>query len=265
MREIGKEELKKIQIAILVSIHEYCEQQGLRYSLSSGTLLGAVRHKGFIPWDDDIDIMMPRPDYERFRTTYPGFNPHYSVQSYHNDDSYWFNFVKVFDNRTLFIEGAARNGVYVDVFPVDGFPDNQQEINSLLGRATSLLNRDLRWATKEYRVKTKKKDIFLHYLKYLCRRLLVDSHQRTVDKIDNMFLSNGFEVMPMAGSFFFDRMEGILPRTVYEQYKRIEFENCSFCCISNTHIYLESLYGDYMQLPPVEERVGRHNIHAYWL
>lgn len=69
----------------------------------------------------------------------------------------------------------------------------------------------------------------------------------------------------MAGFFFFDRMLGILQRPIYEHYKRIEFEKCSFCCIDDTHLYLESLYGDYMQLPPIEERVGRHNIHAYWL
>lgn len=265
MREIGKEELKKIQIAILVSIHEFCEQQGLRYSLCFGTLLGAVRHKGFIPWDDDIDIMMPRPDYERFRTTYPGFNPHYSVQSYHIDDSYWFNFVKVYDNRTLFIEDAARNGVFVDVFPVDGFPDDNQEIEHILDKATLLLNRDLRWATKEYKVKTQRKDFIPHYLKYMCRNLLVDSRQHTIKKIDNLFLSNSFDSSSMAGVFFFDKMLAILPKSLYEQYKLIQFEGYLFYCIDDTHRYLKSLYGDYMQLPPLEQRVGRHNIHAFWL
>lgn len=265
MREIGKEELKKIQITILRSIHEFCEQQNLRYSLSHGTLLGAVRHKGFIPWDDDVDIMMPRPDYERFRITYPGFNPHCSVQSYHNDDSYWFNFLKVYDNRTLFIECAARNGVYIDVFPVDGFPENQQERSSILDRATILLNHDLRWATKEYKVKILRKDYVLHYLKYQYRNLLVDSRQHTIIKIDDLFLNNPFDESPVAGMFFFDRMQAILPRLIYEQYKLIEFENSFFSCIEDTHVYLHSLYGDYMQLPPVEERVGRHNIHAYWL
>lgn len=265
MREIGKEELKKIQIAILVSIHEFCEQQGLRYSLCFGTLLGAVRHKGFIPWDDDIDIMMPRPDYEKFRATYPGFNPHYSVQSYHIDDSYWFNFVKVYDNRTLFIESAARNGVYVDVFPVDGFPEKQQERDSILNSVSLLLNRDLRWATKEYKVKTQRKDFILHYLKYLSRSLLVGSRQHTIKKIDDLFLSNSFDSSYLAGVFFFGRMLAIMPRSLYEQYKLIQFEGNLLYCINDTHQYLKSLYGDYMQLPPLEKRVGRHNIHAYWL
>ncbi len=265
MREIGKEELKKLQLDILISIHEFCQQQNLRYSLSSGTLLGAVRHKGFIPWDDDIDIMMPRPDYERFIESYPGFNQNYEVQSYKNDDSYWFNFGKVFDNRTLFIEGAARNGVYVDIFIVDGFPDDEQEMSNILSEATLLVNRDLRWATKEYKVKTNFKDKILHFLKYQYRRHLVAKRQVTAKRIDDLFLCHAFEKSPMAGYFFFDFYEGILPRPVYEQYKSIQFEGYDFMSIVDTHTYLENVYGDYMKLPPVEQRVGRHNIHAFWL
>ncbi len=248
-----------------MSIHEFCEQQGLRYSLSYGTLLGAVRHKGYIPWDDDIDIMMPRPDYEEFRTTYPGFNPRYSVQSYHSDASYWFSFIKVYDNRTLFVESAAKNGVYVDIFPVDGFPEDQQEINTILMQATKLLNHDLRWATKEYRVNIKKNDIILHFMKYLCRSPLVDSRLNTVKKIDELFMNHTFKNSPLAGIFFFDRLSAVLPRRLYENYKLIQFENNTFYSIDNTHLFLESLYGDYMKLPPVDQRIGHHNIIAYWL
>lgn len=265
MREVGKEELREIQIEILKSIHSFCVHEGLRYSLSSGTLLGAVRHKGYIPWDDDIDIMMPRPDYEMFRKTYPGYNPNYSVQSYHVDESYWFNFVKVYDKRTVFVENAAKNGVYVDVFPIDGLPNSQEERMRILERATVLVNRDLRWTTKEYRVKTQKKDVILHYLKYLCRNKLVDSRQNTIKKLDELFLFNSFDNSPVAGVFFFDRMLAVLPRTIYDQYKSIEFEQISFSCIEDTHLYLSALYGDYMKLPPVEKRVPGHNIHAYWL
>lgn len=100
--------------------------------------------RAIIPWDDDIDIMMPRPDYEIFQKTYPGYNSNYSVQSYHVDKSYWFNFVKVYDNRTVFVENAAKNGVYVGVFPVDGLPNSQEERMRILERATVLVNRDLR-------------------------------------------------------------------------------------------------------------------------
>ena len=265
MREVGKEELREIQIAILLSIHEFCQQQGLRYSLSCGTLLGAVRHKGYIPWDDDIDIMMPRPDYEKFRMSYPGFNPNYTVQSYHTDTSYWFNFVKVFDNRTLFIESAARNGVYVDVFPIDGFPADDQDFKNILERVTTLTNRDLRWATKEFCVRANKNDKILHFLKYLCHCPIVPSRTKTIKRIDELLMSHPFDDSPIAGMFFFDRVVGKLPRPLYQQYKLIEFEGHSLCCIVETHQFLECLYGDYMQLPPVEQRVGGHNIHAYWL
>lgn len=265
MKEIGKEELKIIQLDILKSVHDFCEQRGLRYSLTYGTLLGAVRHKGFIPWDDDIDIMMPRPDYEIFQRTYAGFNSDYSVQSYYNDASYWFSFIKVYDKRTLFVEAAARNGVYVDIFPIDGMPEEQEDINKIRNEVSLLVNHDLRWATKEYRVRTKKKDRILNYLKYQCRRFMVGSRLDTIKKIDEMFLGNAFESSPMAGIFFFDRMTAVLPRTLYEHYKPIQFEGHMFNSIGDTHLFLKCVYGDYMQLPPEEQRVGRHNIHAYWL
>ena len=265
MKEIGKEELKKVQLEILISIHEFCEQKGLRYSLSCGTLLGAVRHQGYIPWDDGIDIMMPRPDYEKFRKMYPGFKENHTVQSYHNDDSYWFNFLKVYDNRTLFIEGAARNGVYVDVFPVDGLPNAPEAIKRICVDATLLVNRDLRWTTKEYKVRTKRKDILLHRMKYQYRKHLVDSRKIVIKRIDRMFLGHSFENSPMAGIFFFNRMFGVLPRSMYENYKLMHFEDRLFYSVDDSHMFLESLYGDYMQLPPVEQRVGHHNIHAYWL
>lgn len=265
MREVSNEELKQIQMDILNSIHVFCTQHGLRYSLAYGTLIGAVRHKGFIPWDDDIDIMMPRPDYERFRNTYPGFNPHYSVQSFHVDDAYWFSFIKVLDTRTLLIENETRNCVYVDVFPVDGFPENHLDRDAISKTATSLLNHELRWATKEYKVKTKTKDCILHYLKYQYRKLFVESRRHTIKNIDELFLSNSFEDSLLAGLFFFDRLVAVLPRTIYEHYKLIEFEGASFCSIENIHEFLECVYGDYMKLPPEEQRVGRHNVLAYWL
>lgn len=88
MKPITTHELRKIQIEILKSIHNYCQENNLRYSLAYGTLLGAVRHKGFIPWDDDIDIMMPRPDYEQFLKGYRGYNEFYQVQDYCTDHSY---------------------------------------------------------------------------------------------------------------------------------------------------------------------------------
>ena len=132
MKELSKNEIKTIQLDILQSIHQFCETNNIRYSLAYGTLLGAIRHKGYIPWDDDIDVMMPRPDYERFIQNYPNFCDRNIVQTYNNDNSYYLWCAKVYDNRTEQITFPTRSGVCVDVFPIDGLPDNLEDVRKYI-------------------------------------------------------------------------------------------------------------------------------------
>lgn len=106
-REISLEELKKIQIEILDEVHSYCEQKGLVYFLSSGTLIGAIRHKGYIPWDDDIDIYMPRPDYEKFVSTFNESAYKYRVISLSTDKSCSFAYAKVDGNLNYRTSGPS--------------------------------------------------------------------------------------------------------------------------------------------------------------
>ena len=123
MKEMTHKEVKQLQLDILSSVHDFCDSNGLRYSLAGGTLLGAVRHKGFIPWDDDIDILMPRPDYELFIQKYQ--KEHHVVQNYITDKGYFFLFTKIYDDRTTIIEDRTKTGVCIDVFPVDGLPNKE--------------------------------------------------------------------------------------------------------------------------------------------
>ena len=121
-RKVTLEEMRDLQLAMMDKIHEFCVERGIRYSLGGGTLLGAVRHKGYIPWDDDIDIMLPRPDYERFLKEFDGVYPNFKVLHLNNDRTYPYLFAKVYDSRTLLVECRATMGVYIDVFPIDGLP-----------------------------------------------------------------------------------------------------------------------------------------------
>ena len=100
-KTIIMEELRAIQLDILDKIHAFCTERGIRYSLGGGTLLGAVRHKGYIPWDDDIDIMLPRPDYDRFLKEFEGKYAELNLQYYGNDITCCIPFAKVYDNRTV--------------------------------------------------------------------------------------------------------------------------------------------------------------------
>ena len=131
MRKIEDiQELRQIQMGILDEVHRFCESHNLRYFLSSGTLIGAVRHKGYIPWDDDIDIYMPRKDYEEFLQIYHDENGVYRAINPQVESHYYYTFAKVVDLRTKMVETETEGyeiGVYMDIFPVDYVPDDVQE------------------------------------------------------------------------------------------------------------------------------------------
>ena len=119
-------DLQKCQLNILKDFIKVCEKNNLRYYLVSGTCLGAVRHQGFIPWDDDIDVGMPREDYNKLITLQKDFNERYFIQTYKTDKKYLYNFAKIRDSETTYIENnfmttQINHGVWLDVFPLDGF------------------------------------------------------------------------------------------------------------------------------------------------
>jgi len=137
MRILTLSEIQTRSLAILQIVHNFCEKHGIKYSLAYGTLIGAVRHQGFIPWDDDIDIIMPRPDYERFVSMFnaPGLG-----LLCEKDRKYYLNYCRVFDKvRTgcktrLPVGKNDTGGVWIDVFPADGVSDDFDEFAANIGR-----------------------------------------------------------------------------------------------------------------------------------
>ena len=129
---ITTSEIKKIELDLLLQFHDICQKENLRYSLGGGTLLGAIRHKGFIPWDDDIDVMMPRPDYEKFLDYCENNDVPFGVQSYRNDKEFVDMSAKMFDKSTLLdIDSVSKTdiqtGVFIDVFVTDGVGNTYEE------------------------------------------------------------------------------------------------------------------------------------------
>lgn len=124
---LSKKEMQKIELKILKHVVKFCDENQITYFLYGGTLLGSIREKGFIPWDDDIDIAMPRPDYDRFIKTYEN-SDRYILNSFDKDKSYYFPFAKVYDNHTYLDERTTKRipmGVYIDIFPIDVFDNNK--------------------------------------------------------------------------------------------------------------------------------------------
>lgn len=126
MRNITLLEMQQIELEILLELDNICKKYGLRYYMDGGTLLGAMCYEGFIPWDDDIDLKMPRPDYEKFIQLGSEF-PEYMELDAPRKDHCEYTMLKIVDSRTVLKEGNKTTGVYIDVFPMDGHPDDEEE------------------------------------------------------------------------------------------------------------------------------------------
>ena len=260
-KQITLREMRSIQLAMLKSIHQFCTVNNIRYSLSGGSLIGAVRHQGFIPWDDDVDLMMPRPDYERFLKSYE--DRHYKIITYKNDNSYHFPFAKVFDDRTILIEDFSYNGVYVDLFPVDGLPDNEEEMTDMMSKVSRLSAHDLYFASDTYRYQPGNKVILK--LKHFFKKMLVSNRDTIIRNIEEICNKYSFDSANFAGVLVWGYgLKEYMPSFVFKSYQEVEFEEVRCMCISDYDIYLTSLYGNYMELPPMEARVSHHKYKVYW-
>lgn len=265
MKQLSGKEIKEIQLDILKSIHDFCTERSIRYSLAYGTLIGAVRHKGYIPWDDDIDVMMPRPDYERFISEYSGYNSKYNVQTYINDDSYFLAFAKVYDKRTEQITFPTKSGVFVDVFPVDGIPEDTTIRDQYINKKLNLIFKDILYTCNNLSYRPGNK--VLNIIKYYIKQIISPKRETTIAILEELWKSHPFSSSKYAGVIVdFDAKEhkGQVQREVFEKYVTAPFETLNVNIIRDYNTFLTAQYGEYMQLPPEEERVPGHAAPVYW-
>ena len=259
MRIITSEELRKIQLDLLQKTADFCESNGLRYFLCGGTLIGAVRHKGYIPWDDDIDIAMPRPDYDRFVMTFNQPDNYYQVVNLDTNPDYAYDFAKVYDNRTVFKElhyHGTTFGVNIDVFPADAVKDAAQ-IHKI-----KLLHKVLNTKRANYYKRTLSKKIINTFGKLL---LLPFSAHQIATWMDNEARKYAFGSVPKAGVIANPFGLGeMVDKSVFDSDVYREFEGRKYRVPIGYDTWLRSIYGDYMQLPPVEHRVTHHTFEAWW-
>lgn len=264
-KNVTLSEMREIQLQILDVVDSFCRSRNLRYSLAAGSLLGAVRHHGYIPWDDDIDIMMPRPDYDVFAESFEGVNSNLVFQDVHTDHFHYLPWAKVYDNRTELIQYNSVGGVYIDIFPIDGLPDA-----SLLSDYYNKLQRikDLLWYSLKPNYKYVNKcftSIFLLKAKVIMKHILYPSREKTINLWRDLYNTYPFDKSDFAGEITsVYGMREHMPKTVFVKYVDILFEGKYYKCVEAYDRYLSILYGDYMRLPPVEKRVSHHDSVVYW-
>lgn len=261
MREISNEELKKIQIEILDDVTHFCQQHNLRYFLAYGTLLGAIRHKGYIPWDDDIDIHMPRPDYEEFITQYNKENGKNSVLSHEIDSRYRVAFAKVYRKCTIVKEFHFKPdifGVYIDIFPLDGLKDRKQAHNCGEIRRYMHVKNSIFTSTMSIGRKLR-----LAFTKLILLPIPLQRLQKKIKKIAT--LSDYDNSKQVYSSYSRLASKEIFPRTIFDKHKMVIFEGKEYRAPSDSELYLQTLYGNYMTLPPKEKQISTHNSQAYFI
>lgn len=260
MKQITIDELKKIQLAMLKDIDFFCKSNNITYFLSYGTLLGAIRHKGYIPWDDDIDICMPRPDYERFINLYENKQKNYHVKEFRKTKGYGLPFAKVSNENTImneFLYYSDVFGVYVDVFPIDGYGEKKQITQSqwlskFLNAKKAVLGRN-RSLIKNIVIAMGKLFLSPFSVQYILKKMhsIATKYSYTDCSQTDVFCSSTVE-------------REIVPRTVFDKIIEADFEDCKFKIPANYDIYLKALYGDYMTPPPIENRISHHAYEAWW-
>lgn len=252
--------VRELQLALLdmtIKIDEICKKYGIQYSLSSGTVLGAVRHGGFIPWDDDLDLMFVRSEYERFLQIPDEEFRKYGFTLQRAFTKEWpMFFSKVRKDGTTFIEKypnklkGAHQGIYIDIFPVDNLYDSTFAAHMQWNVFHLLAAKCL--AKRGYYTTSLNKKIAMLIAKILPEEALarfVEAKDQSKSKNVHIFM--GASV---------DRDASIYPREMFEEYTEIAFEGKMFSVVKDYEKYLRISYGDYMQLPPEKDRQAA--IHA---
>lgn len=259
------DEIKAEELAMLIEFDNLCKREGLRYSLAGGTLLGAVRHKGFIPWDDDIDVSMPRPDFDRL-VEIARSGPLLEGRAFEPYSNSWeYPVFLKYINQGIAVDAHYENGegrLWMDITPVEGLSEDAHEVEQLYARSSRLQRILMFCKSDPNEGRTIIKRLFKRFLVPVANSIGV--FRRSIAILDGLGRDCAFGSTSWVGCTVWG-LYGVGERYPYSGWKhldRLEFEGRRFNAISCWDIYLSGLYGDYMQLPPVNKRTT-HEVLAW--
>lgn len=266
-KKLTLQEIQKVQISILEQVDRFCKKNKITYFLTGGTLLGAVRHQGFIPWDDDIDIAMPRPDYHRFIALgAKGIGKNYRVVSFEQSSFHTRLYIKVINPDYLCIEQyyttSEQTFFGIDVFPVDGIPSNPMEFCRYFYKIRFLRKA---FIFSQSRLGTGS-TIIRRLLKYIpvliCNRI---GGEYFYKKIYETLKSYPYTKSDYAGIIigYYGKKE-ICHRSAYDNLIALKFENKEYPVLRNYKQYLTRLYGNYQLVPKEDHRMRHHSFEVYF-
>lgn len=266
--EIKIEESKKIQLELLSKIHSFCEEQNLTYFLMWGTLLGAVRHKGFIPWDDDIDIIMLRKDYESFCKNFQA--EHAKVVEVYNQPDYYLPIGKVIDTRTVLRENVKTGcdiGVYVDIFVMDYLSRNETVNQKAIHKLLLLRNVLMLNIVPDSNKRTGYRKILFKMASPLTHIINMNHISQKMDSIAKNINQNAKEAEYVAALLTPDgnaTKNLRFKKDLFMEKILLPFEDKFFWVPKKYDVILKKRYGNYMQYPPQEQQISHHEYKQYW-
>ena len=270
-KELSSAEIKSLAFQGLIWLRSVCEKYKLTYYLAYGSLLGAIRHRGFIPWDDDIDIWMPREDYDRLiDVANKILSEKWFLISHEIDNRYSFPWAKVCNTDTVLQPPRFNNGflygVSIDIFPLDGcngknYSEAKEYMNSLKKEYSETFNRIKPYTGGLEGVSS----IYKKYAKktYFClAKKVFGKPGRYLDKWDSIQRNNKWDLCDYI-SCALAPVSGVWPKIYFGEKIKVQFEGELFSAPKCYDEILTLFYGDYMKLPPEEKRISHHSFHAY--
>lgn len=254
-----------ILLEMLQYLHNICMENNVRYYAIGGTMLGIARHKGFIPWDDDIDVGMPRSDYEKFVRLFDNKkNAHYVVEgSDSKDPAFTYPYAKLYDTSTTLIENRRiplKRGLYIDIFPIDGIGNSEKEARKnyakIKRKKDLLMIRNLAY--------TRNRGIHKRAIIRIVQKLpnVIAGEKRLVRIIETQCRKREFDSSEYVGNIVGAwGWREIMPRYIFGTPTKYTFENITVMGIERADEYLTHIYSDWRKEPPAEKRVSHHSYH----